>query len=88
MWWLHAPVLVQVSSDFAGPLTLYTVSEGVATRLGDVQGGRPEQFRLAAARVPTGGLYLIAVPVTGSGCGPGKADSILPLFPAAASATA
>jgi len=60
-----APVVVRVSSRYAAPLAIYSVSDGVATRLGDVPGGREEQFRLAAMQIPPNGLTLIAVPQAG-----------------------
>ncbi|AHG91251.1 hypothetical protein J421_3714 [Gemmatirosa kalamazoonensis] len=60
-----APVVIHVSSRFAGPLAIYSVSAGVATRLGDVPGGRAEQFRLQATQIPANGLTLLAVPQTG-----------------------
>jgi hypothetical protein len=64
-----APVVIRVTSQYAGPVAIYSVSEGVATRLGDVGGGRVEQFRLAAMQVPTNGLTLMAVPRTGDARG-------------------
>lgn len=60
-----APVVVRVRSDFAGPLTIYTVNEGVATRLGELPGARVEEFRLTATQLPTSGITLLAVPRTG-----------------------
>ena len=60
-----APVLIRVSSQYAAPLAIYSVSDGVATRLGDVPGGRVEQFRLDAVQIPADGLTLLAVPLAG-----------------------
>jgi hypothetical protein len=60
-----APVIIRVRSDFAAPLSLYSVSEGVATRLGDVPGRQVVQFQLAATQIPSDGLTLLAVPRDG-----------------------
>jgi hypothetical protein len=59
------PVVVRVRSDYPGPLTLYTVSEGVATRLGDLPGRRAEDFALGAGQLPSVAFSLLAVPRTG-----------------------
>jgi hypothetical protein len=61
----RAPLVVRVSSRYAAPLAIYAVTNGVATRLGEVPGGRAEQFQLAATQIPAGGLTLLAVPVAG-----------------------
>ena len=61
----RAPVVVRVTSRYAGPLAIYSMDRGVATRLGDVSGGRVEQFTIAATQVPTDGLTFIAVPHDG-----------------------
>jgi len=60
-----APVVVHVASRYAAPLAIYLLTNGVATRLGEVPGGRAEQFRLAATQIPAGGLTLLAVPIAG-----------------------
>jgi hypothetical protein len=60
-----APVTVHVKSSYPGPLVVYSMNEGIATRLGDVQGAREERFRLAATSLPVDGVTLIAVPVSG-----------------------
>jgi len=62
-----APVTVRVKSEYIGPLVVYAVTEGVSTRLGDVQGSRIETFRLPFTTIPTNGMTLIAVPVGGNG---------------------
>ena len=62
---IAAPVVVRVRSDFSGPLTLYTVSEGVATRIGDLPARRAEEFTLGAAQSPAAAFTLLAVPRTG-----------------------
>ena len=63
----RAPLVVRVSSRDAGPLAIYVVSAGVATRLGEVPGGRTEEFPLAATQIPSGGLTLLAVALAGDG---------------------
>lgn len=62
-----APLTVRVKSEYFGPLVVYAVTEGVSTRLGDVQGTRVEQFTLPFTNIPTNGIAIIAVPVGGSG---------------------
>ena len=62
-----APLTVRVKSEYIGPLVVYAVTEGVSTRLGDVQGTHVEQFTLPFTTIPTNGISIIAVPVGGSG---------------------
>ena len=63
----RAPLVVRVSSRYAGPLAIYSLDAGVATRLGEVPGGRAEEFRIAATQIPARGLTFMAVPVAGDG---------------------
>lgn len=63
---VRAPVTIRVKSEYTGPLVVYAMTEGRATRLGDVQGSRVEEFRLPSTSIPTNGITLVAVPVGGS----------------------
>jgi hypothetical protein len=61
-----APITVQVKSEYSGLLTVYSVSEGVATRLGEIRGSNRETFRLPGTSMPSNGIILLAVPVGGA----------------------
>lgn len=60
-------VQVQVKSDYVGPLDLYLVSDGVATRLGDVSGPNLENFVIDPTQFDIHDLRVVAVPVGGYG---------------------
>ena len=64
----NAPVTIRVSSGFPGPLALYSLDHGVASRLGEIEGSRTQEFHLTPTQIPTEGLLLVAVPlVNGTG---------------------
>ena len=58
-------VLVQ-NQNFSD-MDLYVVSEGLATRIGDVTGNSSARFTLDPSFFPTSELRLIATPVGGNG---------------------
>lgn len=60
-------VQVQVKSDYVGPLNLYVVSDGVATRLGDANGPTPQTFIIDPQRFDLNDLRIVAVPIGGYG---------------------
>ncbi len=60
-------VQVQVRSNYVGPLDLYLVSEGVATRLGDVSGPDLQTFVIDPQQFDIHDLRVVAVPVGGFG---------------------
>jgi hypothetical protein len=60
-------VQVVVNSSYVGPLDLYLVSEGVATRLGDANGPGPQRFIINPNQVDLNDLRVVAVPIGGYG---------------------
>jgi hypothetical protein len=48
-------------------MDLYVVSEGVATRVGDVSGNSTARFRLDPSFFPSAELRIVATPVGGNG---------------------
>lgn len=60
-------VQVQIQSNYIGPLDVYLVSEGVATRLGDVSGPTTQTFVLDPAQFNINDIRIVAVPVGGYG---------------------
>ncbi len=60
-------VQVQVQSNYIGPLDIYLVSEGVATRLGDVSGPTSQTFVLDPSQFNITDLRIVAVPIGGYG---------------------
>ncbi len=60
-------VQVQVQSNYVGPLDLYLVSEGVASRLGDVSGPTAQTFVVDPTQFDITDLRVVAVPVGGYG---------------------
>lgn len=60
-------VQVQVQSNYVGPLDLYLVSDGVATRLGDVSGPNRQNFVIDPEQFDVHDLRIVAVPIGGYG---------------------
>lgn len=60
-------VQVQVQSSYVGPLDIYLVSEGVASRLGDVSGPTMQTFVVDPTQFDINDLRIVAVPVGGYG---------------------
>lgn len=60
-------VQVQVQSNYVGPLTVYLVSDGVATRLGDVSGPTMQNFVIDPQQFDIHDLRVVAVPIGGYG---------------------
>ena len=60
-------VQVVVQSSYVGPLDLYLVSEGVATRLGDVPGPNEQRFIIDPNQVDINDVAVVAVPIGGYG---------------------
>ncbi|GJG88251.1 hypothetical protein tb265_34320 [Gemmatimonadetes bacterium T265] len=60
-------VQVQVKSDYVGPLDVYLVSEGVASRLGDVNGPAAQTFIIDPSQFDINDIRIVAVPIGGYG---------------------
>lgn len=60
-------VQVQVRSNYVGPIDLYIVSEGVATRLGDTSGPTVQTFVVDPQQFDLHDLRIVAVPIGGYG---------------------
>lgn len=60
-------VQVQVQSNYVGPLDLYLVSDGVASRLGDVNGPSVQNFVIEPSQFDINDLRVVAVPIGGYG---------------------
>ena len=60
-------VQVQVQSNYVGPLDVYLVSDGVATRLGDVSGPTVQNFVIDPSQFDITDLRIVAVPIGGYG---------------------
>ena len=60
-------VQVQVQSNYVGPLDLYLVSDGVPSRLGDVNGPSVQTFVIDPTQYDVNDLRVVAVPVGGYG---------------------
>ncbi len=60
-------VQVQIQSNYIGPLDVYLVSEGVASRLGDVSGPTTQTFVLDPAQFDINDIRIVAVPIGGYG---------------------
>lgn len=60
-------VQLQVQSNYVGPLDLYLVSEGVQSRLGEVNGPSVQTFVLDPSQFDITDIRVVAVPVGGYG---------------------
>ena len=60
-------VQVHVASNYVGPLDIYLVSDGVATRLGDANGPAVQTFIIDPAQFDITDLRVVAVPIGGYG---------------------
>ena len=61
-----AVALVVQNQNFSD-MDIYVVSQGVATRVGDVTGNNTARFRLDPSFFPTNALRVVATPIGGNG---------------------